>query len=130
MGYTMCYVLCHALGVFYISFALAGNAQTTTVFEAKFGWNEEETVLYNTIISSSAIVGLAIGSFLAGPLMKSGRRRGAIISNIIGIVSSAVAMIGTTPFLTFGRLLLGVAAGLYSVLFGKTVVENLPVELA
>ena len=85
MWYTMSYVLCYALGVNYSTFALAGNAQTTKVFEAKFGWDEYETILYNTIISSSAIVGLAIGSFLGGPLIKIGRRRGAIIANIIGI---------------------------------------------
>ena len=130
MGYTICYVLCYALGVNYTTFAMAGNAQTTTVFEAKFGWNAEETMIYNTIISSSAIVGLAIGSFLGGPLIKHGRRKGAIIANIIGIVSSAITMIGTTPFLTFGRLLLGVAAGIYNVIFGKTIVENMPTELA
>ena len=63
------YVLCYAIGVNYTTFALAGNAQTTTVFEAKFGWTKDETIIYNTIISSSAIVGLAIGSFLGGPLI-------------------------------------------------------------
>ena len=129
MGYSMAYVLCHAPGVLNLTFALAGNAQTTTVFEAKFGWNEQETVLYNTIISSSAIVGLAIGSFVAGPLIKTGRRKGAIIANLMGIVSSAIAMAGTTPFLTAGRLLLGIAAGIYNVIFGKMIIENMPEHL-
>ena len=109
---------------------MAGNAQTTTVFEAKFGWTTDETILYNTIISSSAIVGLAIGSFLGGPMIKTGRRKSAIIANILGIVSSLITMIGTTPFLTFGRLLLGVAAGIYNVIFGKMIIENMPEKLA
>ena len=130
MCYTMSYLSCYALGVWYCTFALSGNAQTTPIFEAKFGWTEDETTLYNTIISSSAIVGLTIGSFLGGPLIKIGRRKGAIIANIIGIVGPAICMIGTTPFLTIGRLLLGVAAGVYNVIFGKMIVENTPVKLA
>ena len=39
-------------------------------------------------------------------------------------------MVGSTPFLTLGRLLLGIAAGLYNVIFGKVILENLPAELA
>ena len=124
MCYVMSYVLCYAVGVWYCAFAFAGNGQTTTVFEAKFGWDEDETILYNTIISASAIVGLTIGSFAGGPLIKIGRRRSAILSNIIGILSAAISMIGTTTFLTIGRLLLGIAAGAYNVIFSKMIVEN------
>ena len=130
MCYTMSYVFCYALGIMHVAWAMTGNAQTTTVFEAKFGWNKDETILYNTMISSSAIVGLAIGCFAAGHLIKIGRRKGAIIANMIAIVSSAITMIGTTPFLTFGRLLLGIAAGIYNVLYGKVIVENMPTNLA
>ena len=39
-------------------------------------------------------------------------------------------MIGTVPFLTIGRLLLGVAAGVYNVVFGKMIVENMSTQLA
>ena len=39
-------------------------------------------------------------------------------------------MIGTTPFLTIGRLFLGIAAGIYNVIFGKVILENLPEKLA
>ena len=131
---NLCYCLtltaCLGFGTWQTTFAVVGNTNTTAVFEAKFGWDEYETILYNTIISSSAIVGLAVGSFLGGPLIKIGRRRGAIIANIIGIISSAITMAGSTPFLTAGRLLLGVAAGIYNVIFGKMVVENMPEKLA
>ena len=92
----------------------------------KFGWTGDETILYNKIISSSAIVGIAIGSFLGGPMIKTGRRKRAIIAKILGIISSLITMIGTTPFLTFGRLLLAVAAGIYNVIFGKMIIENMP----
>ena len=100
------------------------------MFEAKFGWTKDETIIYNTILSSSAIVGLAIGSFLGGPLIQIGRRKSAIIANIIGIMSSLISMTGTTTFLTIGRLSLGVAAGIYNVIFGKVILENMPERLA
>ena len=63
-------------------------------------------------------------------MIKNGRRKAAIISNIISIISCLICMIGTVPFLTLGRLFLGVAAGAYNVVFGKMVVENMPSELA
>ena len=130
MGYVISYVLCNGIGVFHTSFCLAGNAQTTTIFEAKFGWSEDETILYNTIISSSAIVGLLIGSFLGGHFIKHGRRKGAILANIIGIVGAVITMIATIPFLTIGRLLVGVAAGIHNVTFSKMIVENMSVQLS
>lgn len=100
------------------------------MFKAKFGWDEDETILYNTIISSSAVVGLMIGSFLGGPFIKLGRRKGAIRANLFGIIGSAISMIGTTPFLSIGRLFIGIAAGTYNVIFGKMIVENMPDKLA
>ena len=122
--------MCYALGVWHTSFALSGNSQTTAIFQAKFGWSEDETIHYNTIISSMAIVGLTLGSFIGGPLIKNGRRKGAIIANVVAIVSSGIAMIGTVPFLTTGRFLLGVAAGIYNVIFGKMIVETMPEKSA
>ena len=130
MCYTMSYLSCYALGVWYCTFAISGNAQTTPVFEAKLGWTEDETILYNTIISAAGPVGLSIGSFLGGPLIKIGRRKGAIIANVIGIVGPLISMIGSIPFLTLGRIFLGVAAGAYNVIFGKMIVENTPIKLA
>ena len=130
MCYAMSYVACYAIGVWLTTFAVAGNSQTTTIFEAKFGWTEDETILYNSIISTSSQVGLAAGCFAGGPLINRGRRRGALIANLIGIVSSAITMVGTVPFLTLGRLLLGLAAGVYNVIFGKMICETMPEKLA
>ena len=127
LGYVISYVLCNGIGVFYSSFALAGNTQTTTIFEAKFGWSEDETILFNTIISSSAIIGIFVGSQLGGHIIKNGRRKGAIIANIIGIAGAAISMVGTIPFLISSRLLVGIAAGVYNVAFCKMIVENMPV---
>ena len=129
MGYIFAYVGCYAFGVLYTTFALIGNSQTASVFQAKFGWTDDETIFYNSIINTSGIIRLTIGSFIGGPLIKRGRRKGAIISNVIAIVGAASTMIATTEFLTIGRLLVGITAGAYNVVFGKMVVENLPEKL-
>ena len=129
-AYALSYVACYALGVWHTSFALTGNAQTTAIFEARFGWTGDETIHYNTVISSASIVGLTVGSFLGGPLIRRGRRKGAIIANVLGIISSGIAMIGTVPFLIFGRFVLGIAAGVYNVIFGKMVIETMPEKSA
>ena len=123
-------MLCHALGVFYSSFSIAGNAQTTTIFQAKFGWTEDETMFYNTIISASAIVGMFVGCICAGKLIQKGRRRGAVIANSLAIIGAGTTMVGTIPFLALGRFSNGVAAGIYNVTFSKMVLENMPTYLS
>ena len=129
-GYVTAYIACWALGVWYYAFALCGNTQTTTIFEAKMGWTKDETIFYNTMISSSAIVGLVVGSFAGGPMIKYGRRRGALIANALGIASAVFAMISSIPFLTVGRFCNGFAAGTYNVIYAKMILENLPEKLA
>ena len=130
MCYILAYVICYAFGTWHTSLCVAGNAQTTNVFKAKFDWTKDETILYNTIISSSAIMGLSFGSFGGGSLIKYGRRKMAMIANFIAIISSLISMVGTTPFLTLGRFVLGIAAGFTNVIFGKMVTENMPEKLA
>ena len=129
-GYATAYVACWSFGVCYYAFALFGNTQTTTIFEAKMGWTKDETIFYNTIISSAAIVGLVVGSFAGGRLIKNGRRRGALIANALGISSAVIAMFGSVPFLTVGRFCNGFAAGMYNVIYAKMILENLPEKLA
>ena len=130
MCYALPYMLMYGLGTWYCAFAISGNGATTSVFEAKFGWTEDETILYNTIISSAGIVGLTLGSFIGGPMISNGRRKGAIIANLICIFGACICMVGNTAFLTAGRVFVGIAAGIYNVVFGKCVVENVPIDYA
>ena len=80
MGYILWYTVSLSLCAWQFSWAIAGNTQTTPVFAAKFGWTEDETIRYNTIISSSGVVGLTIGSFMGGRLLALGRRNAMIIA--------------------------------------------------
>ena len=126
MGYLCAYGAYQAFSVWQNTFAIAGNGLTTDVFEAKFGWTEDETVIYNTIISSAGIVGLFIGSNVGGLIIHIGRRKTHIIAHLIAIGSCLISMIGTTWFLTIGRLLLGISAGITNIVFGKMITENMP----
>ena len=94
------------------------------------GWDKDETILYNTIISSSAIIGLAIGCIFGGGLLTRGRRKMAFYAHTLAIISSAICMFDTVLFLTLGRLVLGFAAGILNLIYGKSIIENFPEKLA
>ena len=125
----MAFTACWGIGTWHRAFAFVGNTNTTTVFVAKFGWDKDEAILYNTIITSAAIVGLVIGSFLSGFLLKIGRRKAAIIGHTCAILGSAIAMLGNTAALTIGRFLIGIAGGVSNVVFGKMVTETIPLRV-
>ena len=74
MCYCFAFTACWGFSVFQTTFSLVSNTNTTPIFEAKFGWDKDETILNNSIISAAAIVGLTIGSFLGGAIIPKGRR--------------------------------------------------------
>ena len=80
MGYCLWYTIVAGLGTFQTSFSLTGNANTTPIFQAKFGWDKDEKLFYNTLFSAASVIGIAVGSFLGGSLLRLGRRKTAIIS--------------------------------------------------
>ena len=79
MCYIVPYVLCFALSTWNCTWALAGNTNTTSVFEAKFEWTKDETLMYNSLISTAGVIGLMIGCFLGGSLLQLGRRKAFLI---------------------------------------------------
>ena len=130
MLYVIAYTACYVLGTWQCSFAIAGNGQTTNVFEAKFDWNKDDTIFYNTVISSQGMIGLAVGSFGGGSLIKIGRRKTAIIAHIIAICASSICMYDSVFMLSLGRFVLGISAGLANMVYGKSITENFPEKLA
>ena len=80
MSYCFWYTAMGGLGTWQCSWAITGNANTTAVFAAKFNWSDEGAIFYNTMISTAAIIGLALGSFFGGTLLSIGRRRTIIVA--------------------------------------------------
>jgi len=71
-----CFVL--GLGVWQTSMSFVGMTQTIPLVAEKFGWGDE-IKFYNTIITSSGIFGLSMGSLLGGKTITIGRRKAGII---------------------------------------------------
>lgn len=111
MGYCFAYCAVWGLGTWQTAWALGGNGNTTAIFAAKLDWDKDDTIFYNTIISSAAIVGIAIGSLAGGKLLQYGRRKPVIIAQLICILAAFISMFLHVSTLTIGRLLLGIGAG-------------------
>ena len=78
LGYVVPYLLVMVLGLWHTSWAMNGNTMTTEIFKAKLEWDDSETMLYNTIITSAGVMGMIPGSILGGRLIQNGRRQAAI----------------------------------------------------
>lgn len=76
------------------------------------------------------MIGLALGSFGGGSMIKIGRRKTAIIANFIAICASAICMYDSVLGLSLGRLVLGISAGLANMVYGKSITENFPEKLS
>lgn len=124
------YMFTIGLGVVHTAFSLSGNTLTTPIFQAKLGWDENETRLYNTLISSAGIIGLAFGSFLGGRLISDGRRRAALIMNCVAIFGSLICMHVSVWSLCLGRVINGLTSGVMNVIMGKCIDETFEGVLA
>ena len=87
---NMCFLYAYALalgvGVLQTTMVFTANTQTTPIFQAKFGWTEAETKFNNTIITTSGVIGMALGSVFGGKTITIGRRKATIITQTIGLV--------------------------------------------
>ena len=50
-----------------------------------------------------------------------------MIANSVAIIGAVTTMVGTIPFLSLGRFIVGIAAGVYNVTFSKMNVRGLDV---
>ena len=80
MKYCFWFTVAYGIGTFQTAWAASGNANTHVIFKAKLGWDEDSAVLNNTIVSTAGVLGLFIGSFLGGIILKCGRRNTVIIA--------------------------------------------------
>lgn len=63
------YALTLGLGTLHTAWAMTTSDQLASTYQVFFGWNEDEKVFWNTVISSSSVFGLIIGSLLGGSLI-------------------------------------------------------------
>ena len=92
----------------------------------KFGWNESQALTNNTLISSSAIVGVFFGSLVGGKVVQYGRRRALMIFNIIAALSCALTMVLDLWYICLGRFTFGLSCGVFIIAGPKMVDETIP----
>ena len=111
MSALMMYTLLVGFGNLQAGFAIAGNNQVAPVIKIKFGWSKDDATLYNTMISSSAIIGVVIGALAGGKFIQYGRRKSLIIFNLISALSLILCMFLNLGAICAGRLIFGFCCG-------------------
>jgi MFS family permease len=77
-----------------------------------------------------ANTGLAIGSLIGGIITpKLGLKRTIIISNILGLFANFLKQILSTETIISGRLLFGIACGISTFCYVKTLNDTIPSEV-
>jgi hypothetical protein len=78
---------------FQIGYVFCYTNQITPALNAKFGWTtKEEQTKFDSIIGSSAILTIMVGSYAAGWMIKKGRRQTMILGAFIGIVGTGITI--------------------------------------
>lgn len=83
----------------------------------------------STVLQSSCIVGIAIGSIYGGDFVKNGRRSTLLKFNVLGLLGSALSIVLNFYAICLGRFLLGFTCGVILCATPKCLDEVLPAEL-
>jgi len=107
-------------------FALTGHNEVGGVLEVKFGWSKQAAQTNNMLISSSAIVGMIIGSLVSGKLVQKDRRRASIWLSLTAIIGCVVSLYLNMVVICIGRCMFGFAAGALVTCGNLMLAETIP----
>jgi MFS family permease len=96
---------------------------------AKFGWNDDETKLYNSLLTNISLIGIMVGAIAGGPIITYGRRRGVFLISALMLIGVVLTLILTLPTMIIGRFITGFAGGVYQICGIKAVQETVPGNL-
>ena len=86
-------------------------------------------MVFNTLITTSGVIGMAFGALVGVKTIKIGRRKTAILTQFLAIVGAILPMILTVPTICAGRFLCGIAAGHANIIMIKSINETVPIEV-
>lgn len=112
-----------AVGNLLVGCNLAGFNQSAEVVSAQLGWKGDANI---AIANDCAVLGLMFGSLFAGKIMEIGRKRTAMLANIIGIVGCLPQLILSIYGFAIGKLIMGFGGGLMIVTCSVYIAESLP----
>ena len=116
IGFQLGYIFCY-------------TNQITPALNAKFGWDDHEATINESIIGSCSTVTLMISAALSGSLIKYGRRRALIMSACIGIVGTAITIYENFWAIIVGRLIYGFSVGIIAIAMPRLMEETVPSNL-
>ena len=116
------------LGAWHVGYSIASANQVATLLNVKYGWTEAQQPLNQSLIGSSVIVGLCVGSMFGGKVIAIGRRNTVLLMNLVGCFGVCLTLIQNFPLLLIGRLIYGMAVGVNSVCLPRYVEEYVPLR--
>lgn len=94
------------------------------------GFDEDDSVLYQTLATTLTNAGSIVGSLLAGPLLGIGRWKCLLLSELLVILGSGIMLIPDITPLLIGRTIFGLACGAFTVVGPKYINEVAPLEIS
>ena len=85
--------------------------------------------MFSSILNTSAMVGIAMGSFLGSYLINKGRRFAILVSNMVAIIGCWLTMSHEIWMLYVGRFIVGFAAGTIVMAGPRMLDETIPQNL-
>jgi MFS family permease len=118
---------------FHVGYTMAYTNQTANTLNAKFGWDDNQKTLYQSMIGSFAVGSMMVGSTLGGRLIAKGRLKILVFAAFIGIIGVTFTLLLLPDnlglslyFILAGRLVYGFSTGLIAVAMPRYMDEVLP----
>ena len=131
IGFLVGYTITVALSTMQYTLATCevGTAAAALQYQLGWGTTKSDVDLYTSIMATSSIIGITIGSLCGGMLIQYGRRWTIINFNIVGLLASLTMFTMHYKIMCLGRLLLGFAAGVLLCATPAMIDETIPTKL-
>lgn len=94
-----------------------------------WGNNPDTIDFYSTVLNTSGIVGISLGSLYGGDFTATGRRKTLIYFNMLALVGTALSLVLHFKVMCVGRFIYGFSAGVLLCATPKVMEETIPTEL-
>lgn len=89
------------------------------MFKVRLGWTDDEFTLWQTLLTTFTNIGAAFAALFAGSLIKYGKWRMLMLTNLGVMISSGICLIDNIYVILIGRTLFGASAGAFTVFCPK-----------
>ena len=72
--------------------ALGASQSVAPILKYQLGWSDDDLTTKGTILQTCSVAGIAVGSFLGGPITKNSKRKVVIWFNILAIIGSLISV--------------------------------------